>query len=130
MVSLTHGLALTFCAALFGGISGGHVNPAVSLAFLLKRKINAIEFIVYTIAQVVGGFLAAMGVYFLYFDWLNRNNCAVDFANNTCVGVFTTSGAGGSTNLASAFFVEAFGTFVLICAVLATADKRNTGVKY
>lgn len=128
MVSLTHGLALTFCAAQFGGISGGHVNPAVSLAFLLKRKINAIEFIVYTIAQVIGGFLAGMAVYFLYFDWLNRNNCSADFVNNTCVGVFTTSGAGGSTNLASSFFVEAFGTFVLICAVLATADKRNTGV--
>lgn len=135
LVSLTHGLALTFCAALFGGISGGHVNPAVSLAFLLKRKINALEFIAYVIAQVFGGVLAGLVVFFLYYDSLSTTTCTESVTENNstsikpaCIGVFTTSGASGATNLYSAFAAEAIGTFVLLCAVLATADKRNTSL--
>ena len=43
---------------LIGGISGAHVNPAVSLAMLVKGAITAGEFGAYTVAQCVGGVAA------------------------------------------------------------------------
>jgi aquaporin Z len=54
-------------AIYFGGkISGGHFNPAVSLMMLLKEKINAITFVLYVIAQVMGAITAILINAFLY----------------------------------------------------------------
>jgi len=56
------GLTLTFVVFLLGGVSGGHVNPAVSLVILLKGAITVTEFLVYTIAQCAG----AVAAYYAY----------------------------------------------------------------
>ena len=54
-------------AIYFGGaISGGHFNPAVSLMMLLKEKINAMTFVLYVIAQVLGAITAILINAFLY----------------------------------------------------------------
>jgi aquaporin Z len=54
-------------AIYFGGtISGGHFNPAVSLMMLLKEKINAITFVLYVIAQVIGAITAILINAYLY----------------------------------------------------------------
>lgn len=42
----------------FGGVSGGHFNPAVSTMIFAKGDINIVTFIVYIIAQVLGGLAA------------------------------------------------------------------------
>merc|ERR1712127_750841 len=44
LVCVTHGLVLGLVAFIYGPISGGHVNPAVSFAFLLKKKMSVLEF--------------------------------------------------------------------------------------
>lgn len=44
---------------LFSDISGGHLNPAVSLALFVARKVSLIRAVVYIIAQFIGGFLGA-----------------------------------------------------------------------
>ena len=56
------GLTLIFIIFLLGGISGAHVNPAVSLVILLKGAITFTEFFVYTIAQCAG----AVAAYYTY----------------------------------------------------------------
>src|ERR1700730_18633955 len=43
-----------------GHISGGHYNPAVTLAVLLRRRIDLRDAVAYWIAQVVGGLIAAI----------------------------------------------------------------------
>ena len=60
LVCVTHGLVLGLVAFIYGPISGGHVNPAVSFAFLLKKKMSVVEFVTYVIAQCLGSFMAAM----------------------------------------------------------------------
>jgi glycerol uptake facilitator-like aquaporin len=51
---LVIGLVLALVVWLLSKISGGHVNPAVSLAFLLKGNLSYFEFVSYTVAQLVG----------------------------------------------------------------------------
>jgi len=48
------GGTLAFIVLLLGGISGAHVNPAVSVAMLMKGAISNMEFVTYTVAQCAG----------------------------------------------------------------------------
>lgn len=43
--------------------TGGHINPAISLAFLLAKKISAQRFLCYVVAQLVGAILGSAFVY-------------------------------------------------------------------
>ena len=52
--ALVIGLTLALDVWLLGGISGSHVNPAVSIAMLVKGAISPTEFVTYTIAQLAG----------------------------------------------------------------------------
>ena len=52
------GLALALIIMVIGGISGGHVNPAVSFAMYLGGKLSQEDLIPYIIAQVSGGIVA------------------------------------------------------------------------
>ena len=52
--ALVIGLTLALDVWLLGGISGSHVNPAVSIAMLVKGAISPTEFVTYTLAQLAG----------------------------------------------------------------------------
>ena len=65
--SLTSGLPLTIGILASGGVSGGHLNPAVTLALCVVRKCKWIQFPVYVIAQFLGALIAAA---LLYGDYL------------------------------------------------------------
>ncbi|XP_026997466.2 aquaporin-8-like [Tachysurus fulvidraco] len=57
--ALAHGLALSIVIALFGEISGGHFNPAVSVSVYLIGGLNVILLIPYIMAQLCGGLIGA-----------------------------------------------------------------------
>ncbi len=61
-VALAHGLAIAVMASAMGHISGGHYNPAVTMAALVGGKIKAGDAISYMIAQLLGAFVAALAV--------------------------------------------------------------------
>ena len=52
------GGTLAVIVLLLGGISGAHVNPAVSVAMLVKGSISTTEFVTYSIAQMMGAVAA------------------------------------------------------------------------
>lgn len=59
-------------AVLMGSkISGAHLNPAVSFFQLTQGKINLIRFLVYAVAQNIGAFLGAFGVFCVYYGKLD-----------------------------------------------------------
>jgi len=120
LVCVTHGLVLGMVAWIYGPFSGGHVNPAVSFAFFLKKQMSIVEFSVYVAAQLVGAFLAAMAVSGLFH--VNFSECV-----DSCCGLCNEPVQG--LHLASAFFTEVIGTFILILAVLATADSNNKSLE-
>ena len=58
--ALVIGLTLALNVYLLGGISGSHVNPAVSVAMLLKGAISTTEFVSYSIVQMAGAAAACV----------------------------------------------------------------------
>ena len=60
--ALIIGLTLAFDIWVLGGISGSHVNPAVSLAMMLKGAVTGTEFLTYSIVQFTG----AVAAYYAY----------------------------------------------------------------
>jgi aquaporin Z len=53
--ALVIGLTLALVIFCIGGLSGGHVNPAVSLAMLLNGGLSTTEFAMYAVSQLAGG---------------------------------------------------------------------------
>jgi aquaporin Z len=60
VAAFAFGLALLAGLYAFGEVSGGHFNPAVSLAFFLDRRLSAPDLVGYWVAQFLGGILAAL----------------------------------------------------------------------
>lgn len=59
VTSLTFGLTIMGMVYLIGGVSGCHINPAVSLNMLLRKKMSPLEFGIYCGAQILGGLLGS-----------------------------------------------------------------------
>jgi glycerol uptake facilitator-like aquaporin len=58
-IAIAHGLAIALLAAATGAISGGHINPAVTLAFVVAGKENLIRASLYVAAQLLGAIFGA-----------------------------------------------------------------------
>src|SRR5207248_5883572 len=114
-VALAHGLAIAVMVSAFGFISGGHFNPAITLGFLVTRRIAPTLAVCYWVVQFGGAILAA-----LLLKWVLPSG-AESAAN---LGV-PTLGSGISSG--AAVVVEAVLTFFLVWVIFATAvDPRGT----
>jgi MIP family channel proteins len=112
-IALAHGLAIGVMVSATGGISGGHLNPAVTLGVLVGGKIKPASAVAYWIAQLAGG--AAAG--FLLLSIYGENGKTI-VANGT-----PDLGPGIST--ATGIIVEVVLTFFLVFVVYGTAvDAR------
>jgi glycerol uptake facilitator-like aquaporin len=59
-IALAHGLAITAFAAAYGSVSGGHMNPAVTVGVLAAGAMDAAAAIFYVISQLLGGMAGAL----------------------------------------------------------------------
>jgi aquaporin TIP len=64
-VALANGLAIGIMVSNLGHISGGHFNPAITLAFVVTRRITGPLAVAYWVAQLAGATIAAVGLRFL-----------------------------------------------------------------
>jgi len=71
-VNIGVGLGIAFGIAACARISGGHINPAVSLMFLTFRQINAVRFAAYVLAQFLGAFVGALITFIVYCDAISK----------------------------------------------------------
>lgn len=114
-VFIAFGWGLALMAGLIVAIplSGGHLNPAVSLAFLLEGSINFVEFLTYVVAQLLGAIIGASLTYVLYYDHFKAQE---DWSG--VLSIFATGPA--IRNIGRNMFSEALGAFILVIFVLAT----------
>ena len=68
MIGLVHAFGLFVLIIAFGAVSGGHFNPAVTLAATIQRKIDPVDAVVYILAQLSGAVLGALLVKGLLLD--------------------------------------------------------------
>ena len=113
-IAIAHGIAIAILVSATANISGGHINPAVSIAAAITRKITITRGGMYIIAQVVGAILGALLLKFVIPDSLEGGLGA--HVINADVGV-----TGG-------LVLEIVLTFVLVFVIFATAvDPRGPG---
>ena len=60
VIALAHGLTIAILVAAIGHISGGHINPAVTFAAMLTRRVSMLQGVVTIVAQLAGAVLAAL----------------------------------------------------------------------
>src|SRR5205807_5552693 len=65
-IALAHGLALSIMITVFAATSGGHINPAVTVAMLVTRRIAPLLWLLYIVAQLVGATLAGLLLQAIY----------------------------------------------------------------
>lgn len=137
--TITIGWAFAVIVAVYvsAGVSGAHLNPAVTVALAVKRDFPWGKVLPYIGAQMVGAFLGALGVYLVYMDGLK----AAGLPNVWCTGpgsVFGSAFWGGTASAAAtggysfvnSFIAEVFGTMVLLWGILASGDSKNTGLMH
>ena len=120
-IAIAFGLSIVAMAYVIGNISGCHINPAVSLAMLINKKISLIDFVGYVVAQVAGAFAGTGLLYFIL--------------ANTDIGT-SALGANGFDSLSAvnitmigAIIVEIVLTFVFIYTILGvTSDDSKSSV--
>lgn len=116
-ICFSFGFAHAVSHYVTGPISGGHLNPAVSFAFWLRKKINFREFLSYGTAQLLGGAVAALIIYTLMMD-------KPDFNQTLYTNGFGPHSPGGFTML-SGGLAELFMTGFFILSFFAISKSNG-----
>lgn len=119
--SLAFGLAIVASAYVIGNISGCHVNPAVSFAMYINKKLSLKEFVLYVLSQVLG---AICGTAILYLILSNTN---------IGVGALGANGYGSlsanNISLLGAAITEVVLTFIFVYTILGvTSDESKSDI--
>ena len=123
-IALAFGLSIVAMAYVIGNISGCHINPAVSLAMLINKKMTVKEFIFYVVAQVLG---AILGIGILYGIMAASSDLDVAVNGLGANGFGDASSVG--LNVWGAILVEIILTFVFIYTILGvTTDENKSSV--
>jgi len=109
MDAIAVGFVLFVLIEILGPISGCHLNPAVTLAMLIAKKIDSRTAMFYIVVQVIGGLLGTLASHTMFighdfFQWVAISEVARD---------------GG------AFFAEFVGTFTLIVVIFGTMRHQS-----
>ena len=141
-VALMWGFGVLLAVYIAGGVSGAHLNPAVTACFAVFRKFPVRKVVPYVLSQVLGAFTAALALFFCWHGFwapaaqklgvtLGQPGSqklmmvfSCFYPNPGIVGVspqdFVKVTAG------TAFLVEAILTLFLLLSILALIDSRNT----
>lgn len=119
-ITIGWGLAVTMGIYISGKISGGHLNPAVTLALAVFRGFPWRKVVPYSIAQTAGAFLAAALVYRNYLPAFHQFDPQLE----KTAGIFTTFPAFPDLPQAG-FLDQVIGTALLLLMVLAIIDELN-----
>ncbi|MFE0632261.1 MIP/aquaporin family protein [Streptomyces sp. NPDC058864] len=135
MPVLGWGLAVTFGVYVAGGVSGAHLNPAVTLAFAVRRRFPWVKVVPYVFAQLVGAFAAAVLVYAVYHDAISALDEAMKgpktdghtLASFSIFGTVPASYFHGS--LWGPLVDQIVGAAFMLIFIMAVIDMRNPAVR-
>ena len=111
-VALAHGLALAVLVSALGPVSGGHFNPAVTLAVWIMGRITPTRVALYLVAQLIGGLAAGLALKAVFADVWQASNIG-------------TPSLGAEITPILGIGIEAILTTLLVLVVIGTAvDPR------
>ena len=107
-IGLSFGLSVMSVVYAIGSVSGAHINPAVSIAFWVNKKLITKDLIPYMFFQIVGGILASMLLFFLLPESKTMGETLIKCRDWEVV-----------------FIVEFIITFILMFVILQVSDKSR-----
>ncbi len=137
-VAVIWGLGVTIAIYATRHLSCAHLNPAVSFAMVLGRRMSFARLPVYLLAQFAGAFLAAGLLYLLMGDSIAQYESMNGILRGTPDSIKTAmmfgeyypnpgAGAVAVVSTLTAFLTEAVGTFVLVFMIFSLTEGCNLG---
>jgi glycerol uptake facilitator protein len=130
IIAFGWGFAVVFGVYVAGGVSGAHINPAVTLAFAVRRAFPWVKVAPYMIAQLVGAFVAAALVYSVYSWAIDAFNAKAGLPRNQSLDTFAIFATFPAKYFDGSwwgpFLDQIVGTAVLVMLIFALIDTRNT----
>ena len=128
-VCIIWGMAVTLAVYLTAGVSGAHLNPAVTVALWLCANFDKKKVLPYIAAQVSGAFCGAAMVYALYCSLFNeveqtQHMVRGSLESLSLAGIFSTY-PHPAISVFQAFGVEFVITAILLCLIMALTDDGN-----
>ncbi|XP_071951993.1 aquaporin-7-like isoform X2 [Antedon mediterranea] len=125
-VNWAWGIGVTLGAHFASGISGGHLNPAVTLGFACIGRLPWKKVPVYMLGQFLGAFIAAACVFGIYSEAID----AFDGGTRSVIGPNATAGIFATypaeyLSVWGGFGDQVFATALLMACILAITDKKN-----
>jgi len=119
-ISLAFGFSVGTIVWMIGHISGGHINPAVTIGLLFARRITLARAILYILVQIVGSIIGAA-----LLQALTPGDASLGVCSVTRI---QADGVTPGINTAQAFGVELMEAFVLVFTVFSSIDSCRTGL--
>jgi MIP family channel proteins len=127
-INLTWGLAVMMGCYVSAGVTGAHLNPAVTLALAARRKFPWPKVLPYAIAQTAGAFVASAVVYLTYREAL----AAFDGGVRQVLGAQGTAGIWATypqpflSTFPGGVIDQVVGTALLVAVIFGISDSRNS----
>jgi aquaporin Z len=119
------GLSVVAMAYAIGGISGCHINPAISLGMLLSKRMSLKDFLWYVLFQTMGAIAAACVLWLIL---INIKNMEPSLGTNAVSELLTGGYTSGNHYVGGLFLgllVEIILTFIFVFAAIGATDKIN-----
>jgi len=138
-VAAIWGIGVTLAIYAARGLSCAHLNPAVSIAFVLARRMSMKKLPLYLLAQFTGAFLAAFVLYFIFSDSIAKFELANHIIRGNLDSLRTAMMFGEyfpnpsldkaimSVSHFNAFVAEGLGTFLLVFLIFCLIEGCNVG---
>jgi MIP family channel proteins len=127
-INFAWGLAVTMACYVAGGVSGAHLNPAVTISLAVHRGFPWGKVGPYIAAQMMGAFVAAAIVYLTYHEALNHFDGGIRqvLGAQGTAGIWSTYPQSFLSVFPGGFIDQFVGTAILMLVILGITDARNT----
>ena len=127
-INLAWGLAVMMGVYVSAGVSGGHLNPAVTLALAAHRQFPWRKVLPYCAAQLAGAFAASAVTFAAYKEAFNRFDGGVRQVTGThaTAGIFATYPQEFLSNVPGGLVDQVVGTALIMLVIFAIGDRRNS----
>jgi len=115
-VALAFGLSIVAMAYAIGGVSGCHINPAVSLGVFLDGRMSAKDFACYVVMQIIGAIVGAALLFAIV---------GMGVVDQT--GALATNAVAGAGGVTGALIIETVLTFIFVLTILAVTANEKMG---
>ncbi|XP_007556187.2 aquaporin-10-like [Poecilia latipinna] len=126
-INMSFSVGVMSAMYLTKGISGAHLNPAVTLSFCVLRKVKWGRLVPYCLSQVLGAYVASALAFMVYYDAIMEFSGGVltVYGPNETASIFATYPSQYLT-LGRSFLDQVVGTLLLMLCIVSLEEKRNT----